>query len=154
MRRSLLAVVILALVPAASVFANDGAQLLDDAFAKAIKANDAAALSSLFAKDAAVYSPDAPAVEGPDAIRAYFDALLAKYTVQDFAFIDARYYSIGTSSAGWGSWSMTVAPKAGGAPVTMRGRFTDLARAEKTPDGRWVWYYAVSHRSVRPPAAP
>jgi uncharacterized protein (TIGR02246 family) len=154
MRRTLLAVVTLTLVTTGSALASDGARLLDDAFAKALKANDAAAAASFFAKDAVLYPPDAPAAEGRDAIRAYYAALLAKYTVQEFTFTDTHYYSVGTVSTGWGSWTMTLAPKSGGAMVTTRGRFTDVARAEKEADGKWVWFYAVTHRSVRPPAAP
>jgi VCBS repeat-containing protein len=40
-------------------------------------------------------------------------------------------------------------PKAGGAPVTMKGRFAEVS-VEK--DGKWV--YLVDHASAEPPPAP
>jgi uncharacterized protein (TIGR02246 family) len=147
MRRTFLALLTFMLAGAVTALADDGARLLDDAFARAMKANSPGALADLFDKDAVLFPLEGPAAKGQDAIRQHFAGVLAKYTVQDFTITDAKYYSAGTLSAGWGSWSMTAVPKAGGAPVTMSGRFSHVARATKAADGTWHWFYVLDHAS-------
>jgi uncharacterized protein (TIGR02246 family) len=145
MRKLVLATLALSILAALPASANDGAKLLDDAFAKAFKLNDVNAVAGLYAKDAVLYPADGPAVQGSDAIRAYFKALLARYHVMDYDLSDTHYYSIGRLSVGWGRWSMSLEPKDGGDTVTTEGRFTSIARNDNG-----YWFYIVEHFSLKP----
>ncbi len=146
MRRTFLAVLTLLAATAVPALANDGAKLLDDAFVKAIKANDINAIVGLYAKDAAMYPPDTAVVKGQDAIRQNYAAFLDKYRVMDFAITESHYFTIGRLSTGWGTWTITVVPKASGNPITMTGRFTDVARNDNG-----YWFYIVDHASIPAP---
>lgn len=130
-------------VPAA---ANDGAKLLDEAFAKAINSNDGHWIGLLYAPDAVVYPPDGPALKGRDAISKSWSDFLANYTVSGYTTSEAQYVSVGVLSVGWGQWSLQATPKRGGEPVVMHGRFTSVAR---NFDG--TWFYIADHSSI--PAA-
>jgi ketosteroid isomerase-like protein len=90
--------------------------------------------------------PSAPEASGQQAIRAAYQGLFAANTVQDATITDTHYKTSRTVSAGWGRFTLTLAPKSGGAPVTMKGRFTDVAERR---GGRWV--YLADHASAEPP---
>jgi uncharacterized protein (TIGR02246 family) len=132
---------------ALSSFAADiGAKSLDAAWTKAMKANDLEAVLACYASDAVVWMPSAPEASGQQAIRAAYQGLFAANTVQDATITDTHYKTSRTVSAGWGRFTLTLAPKSGGAPVTMKGRFTDVAERR---GGRWV--YLADHASAEPP---
>ena len=123
-----------------------GAKAVDEAWAKAMIANDLDAVVACYAPDAVMWSPGEPEAKGEKAIRASYAALLKENTVKDAKLIDSQYQTVGKTSVGWGHYSLTLAPKAGGATVTMAGRFIDVA-VEK--DGKWV--YIADHGSAEPP---
>ena len=129
--------------------AGPGAETLDDAWARAVKAGDVEALVALYAPDAVVFPPDAMALKGRDAIRASWIALFSANTVTDARFTERSYKTSGDVSTGWGRFSMTLQPKAGGAPMTMEGRFTEVAVKK---GGKWL--YAVDHASTPLPPPP
>jgi hypothetical protein len=62
---------------------------------------------------------------------------------------DTSSRKLGKSQVGWGRFKMTPAPKAGGEPLVMTGRFTALAEQR---NGKWV--YVVDHASADPPPPP
>jgi uncharacterized protein (TIGR02246 family) len=123
-----------------------GSQAVDEAWTKAILANDLDAVVACYAPDAVLWSPGDPESKGGKAIREAYAALLKDNTVKDAKLSDTHYKTVGTTSVGWGHFSLTLAPKAGGAPITMTGRFTNVT-AEK--DGKWV--YINDHASAEPP---
>jgi ketosteroid isomerase-like protein len=134
---------------APSAAATHGAKIVDDAFVKAFRANDLAAVVALYAPAAKFYPPFDMERTGA-AIRENFAAFLGSNTVKDFKVLDATYETSGTLSVGWGRFSMTVVPKKEAAPMTMEGRFTSVA---KKIGGKWL--YVSDHASfVPPPAAP
>jgi len=127
-----------------------GAKSVDAAWEKAIVANDLDAIVACYAPDAVMWGPGEVEAKGEKAIRASYAALLKDNTVKEAKTSDTQYRTAGKISVGWGHFSMTMQPKAGGAPVTMKGRFNEVA-AEK--DGKWA--YIVDHASVEPaPPAP
>ena len=126
-----------------------GAKVVDDAFTKAFIANDLAAIVALYAPDAKLYPPDA-VVATAAGIRESYAGLFANLTVKDFKMVDAAYETSGTLSVGSGRFTMTAVPKKGGAPVTLEGRFTSVA---KKIGGKWL--YISDHASFNPaPPAP
>src|SRR5258708_7312581 len=145
-RTFILAVATLVVAAALPVAAQTGAASVDQAWKKAAMANDVEGLVKLYAKDAVAWLPNAPEARGIDAIRATYQGLLGANTVKDFTFSDTTYRSKGNRSIGWGRFSLTLQPKAGGSPQVMTGRFTVVAERR---DKNWV--YVVDHASADPP---
>ena len=146
--RSVFAVVLLLLalvVTARSHAAESGAQIVDAAWIAAVKANDIEAVMKCYAPDAVMWLPNAPSARGAKAIRAAYEGLLSANTVKDATLGDVTYRTVGNTSVAWGRFSLTLAPKAGGDPVVMTGRFTEAAERR---GGRWV--YIVDHASAEP----
>jgi uncharacterized protein (TIGR02246 family) len=128
--------------------AETGAQALDSAWVKAMKANDLEAVLKTYAPDAVLWLPQTKEARGEKAIRATFEGLLAANTVKEVVLLDTGYRTVGNTSAGWGRFSLTLAPKSGGNDVVMLGRFIDVAERR---GGRWV--YIADHASAEPEAA-
>jgi len=134
-------------VSAQSGFAADiGAKSVDAAWMKAMKANDLEAVLACYASDAVAWLPGSPEASGEKAVRAAYEGLFAANTVQDVTMTDTHYKTSRSLSVGWGRFTLTLAPKAGGAPVSMTGRFTEAAERR---GGRWV--YVADHASAEPP---
>jgi len=123
------------------------AQLVDQAWVKAMKANDLEATMALYAPDAVGYFPDGD-FKGKQAIRKSWTDFLAMFTVKD-ATSEGTYETTGDTSLGWGLWSLTVVPKGGGDPIAMKGRATVVVRKI---GGKWL--YVVDHASVPLPPPP
>lgn len=116
-------------------------------FVKAALAKDWATLAALYREDAVLNPPNAPAVRGRAAIRAWMEKLppLTEFraTNETIEGCDGIAYVMGT-------YTMTMAPP-GAEPVKDSGKFLEIRRRQ--PDGRWL--YAVDmFSSDLPPAAP
>lgn len=122
-----------------------GAQAVDEAWRKAITANDLDGIMAVYAADAVMWLPDTPEAKGRDAIRKSYAALLAANTVTGATLANTHYQTSGDLSVGWGDFTLTLTPKDGGNLVTMTGRFSVIARNQ---DGKWV--YVVDHASAQP----
>jgi len=122
-----------------------GLPTLDAAWVKAMLANDAAACAALYADDAVLVLPGTGAIKGKKAIADTYAGWLKDVKVTDAAVMDPQYRTSGHVSAGWGAWRATTVPKAGGAPTTVIGTFSEVA-VEK--DG--VWKYISDHASADP----
>ena len=129
------------------IAAEPGPNATGEAFLKAFKANDLEAVVALYAPDAQLFPPDAMQAKGKDAIRANYAGLMQNMTIQDVTLVEAEHETHGDISFSWGLFRMTMVPKAGGDPVTMEGRFSDVS---KRIGGKWL--YVVDHASV--PFAP
>ena len=122
-----------------------GARAVDEAWRKAITANDLDRIMAVYSKNAVMWLPDAPEAKGREAIRKSYAALLAANTVTAATFANTHYETSGHISVGWGDFTLTLSPKSGGDPITLSGRFSVIARNEA---GTWV--YVVDHASARP----
>ena len=132
---------------ATAAAAPDGAQTVDEAWRKAITANNLDAVMAVYAEDAVMWLPDAPEARGREAIRKSYAALLAANTVTGATLANTHYQTCGDLSVGWGDFTLALSPKGGGDPVTLSGRFSVIAKNEH---GTWV--YVVDHASA--PAKP
>ncbi len=126
----------------------DAARAVDEAWAAAMKGNDLDAVMRCYAPDAVAWMPDSPEARGEAAIRESYRALFAANRIEDAKFSDARYEIAGDRSLAWGKFQLTLVPKASGTPVTMSGRFSEVAEKR---NGRWV--YVLDHASAEPAAA-
>ena len=138
----ILTILALACAIAAPAWA-DGIKDLDDAFAKAMKDGDIAALAALYDEKAVLYPPDVMEAKGAKAIGQGFAALLAQFNVRELRFDDYMTESEDDLAVSWGRFTMVLVPKAGGAEQKMQGRFTGVA---KKKDGRWK--YIADHASA------
>lgn len=125
--------------------ADRGAQAVDAAWMKAMKANNLDAVMKCYVPDAVAWLPGMREARGEQAIRTAYQGLLSANTVKDAALSDTKYKTTGNVSAGWGKYSITLVPKAGGNPVVMTGRFSAVAERRGS---RWV--YIVDHASAEP----
>ncbi len=129
--------------------APEGVEGVDAAWAKAVKANDLEAVMACYAPDAVAWLPDMPEARGEKAIREAYRGLFSANTIQDAAWSDAHYQTVGSRSVGWGRFVLTLTPKATGKSIALPGRFVVVAEKR---NGRWV--YVVDHASGEPaPAA-
>ena len=122
-----------------------GARAVDEAWRKAIIANDLDAVMSNYSKDAVMWLPDAPVATGREAIRKSYAGLLTANIVTGATLANTHYQTSGNLSVGWGDFTLTLSPKAGGSPVSLSGRFSVIAKKE----GR-KWVYVVDHASAHP----
>jgi uncharacterized protein (TIGR02246 family) len=133
---------------ASALLAADGAEALDAAWVKAMKAGDVNGVVACYASDAVLWLPGAPEARGGKAIRDTYTGMLSANTVTEVSLTDTHYENAQNLSLGWGHFTMTLQPKAGGAPTIMGGRYIDVA---KKVDGKWS--YVADHASVGPPPA-
>ena len=129
--------------------AEPGLASVDQAWLTAVQANDVDAIAALYAPDALMYPPDTMEAKGRDAIREDYKGLLSTMTVREAKIIPSHYETHGDTSFGWGRWTLTLVPKAGGAPVEMEGRYTAVA---KKIGGKWL--YVADHASAPLPPPP
>lgn len=135
---------------ATSTAVPDGAQAVDEAWRKAIIANDLNAILAVYDEDAVMWLPDAPQVKGREAIRKAYADLFAVNTVTGATFANTHYQTSGDLSVGWGDFTLSMSPKAGGNAVSLAGRFSVIAK--KKGEG---WVYIVDHASAHPsPSTP
>jgi ketosteroid isomerase-like protein len=133
----------IAVVAASALAAEKGAgpKSVDEAWVKAMKAGDVDAVMRCYAADAVDWFAGEIA-RGEKAIRESYAGFLGANTVKDVVISDDHEEISGDMAARWGSFRMTFVPKAGGAPVTMNGHFSEIL---KKRGGRWV--YIVDHAS-------
>jgi uncharacterized protein (TIGR02246 family) len=146
---AVLATLLLAPLAAAAPPPVSGSQAVDDAWKKAVLAGDLDAVTACYSPTAVLWFPGSPESRGEAAIRAAYKGLFDANSVTDVALTETHYETFGDTSIAWGRYSMTLTPKAGGAPVSMTGRFSSVSKMEK---GKWV--YVMDHASDDPPPAP
>jgi ketosteroid isomerase-like protein len=122
-----------------------GAPAVEAAWQKAVLAGDLDAIVALYADDASAWFPDAAGAHGKDAIRATYKGLLDANKITEATITDVHHKTSGDLSTGWGTFVMTLQPKAGGAPVTMKGRFTEVVEKRGSK-----WLYVADHASADP----
>ncbi len=136
-------------MPLSAHASEHGLSSLDSAWTKAVLANDAQACAALYDEEAVLVLPGIGAIKGRKAIEAALTGWLGQVRVTAAAITDPQYRSAGDVSSGWGSWTMTTVPRAGGPPVHETGTWCAVA-----VERNGVWKYAADHVSVDPaPAA-
>lgn len=122
-----------------------GAEAVDKAWMKAMKAQSIEGIMSCYATDAVSWFPGETELRGEKAIRDSYTEMFASNTVVDVTFMDTHYKTAGDFSVGWGKANITVVDKASGKTNVWNARFTDVAERR---GGKWV--YTVDHASAEP----
>ena len=97
--------------------------------------SNADSVAAVFAPDAELMFPDAPDVEGRDAIRQMLAGMFDSTRVES---LDVRPDTIevyGSSAMEWGTYEEVVAPR-GQPKVRFEGRY--LLHWQRQPDGQWA----------------
>ena len=118
-----------------------------DCWKPAFVAGDADAVAACYAEDAVMYFPGGSAAAGRAAIRDGYAHYFSEYTITDAQLVEVGRVAHGDTVTSWGDFTITMVPKAGGAPIVSHGRFTDVS---KRIDGQWR--YVVDHASDHAPA--
>jgi ketosteroid isomerase-like protein len=131
--------------------AEPGLSEADTAFQKAFQSNDLEGVMALYGEDSQLFPPDEMTAKGVEAIRKNYETLMKNFTIKSFQVVESHRETSGNLSLCWGQFTLDLEPKAGGDPVHMEGRFSDVSRKVK---GKWQ--YVVDHASVpfAPPPAP
>lgn len=116
------------------------------AWARAVESGDAAALKRMHGPATLLYGTDSMSTLGGADIVAGYEGMFQKFRVA-VAVRDTHFVRSGSLLASWGLFTLTLTPRAGGEPIVVNGRFSDLA---EQVDGSWR--YIVDHASL--PAKP
>ena len=129
--------------------AAESPQALQDQFLDSMRANDAAGIAACYAPDAVSYTVGTLVVNGPDGVKADWQKVFEDTEVTAAQLVDVHSETHGDTAVSWGEWQLTVQPRAGGEPMQMVGRFSDVAR---NFDGNWL--YVMDHASMPLPPPP
>jgi len=131
------------LITSGSVFAAEGVEAVDQAWQKAMLANDLEGVVACYAKDAVMFVPGEATAQGLDAVRKAYAEMLGANTVTAATISNTHYQPAGEFALGWGEFTLKMKPKSGtGDASTMAGRFSAVAKKE---GGKWV--YMIDHAS-------
>lgn len=135
--------------PAADTAADEAAiRTTNTTFATAYAAGDVAGVAGLYADDAVLSPPGAPAIRGGAAIRDYWAKDIAASAGAGITFTFATDSDVGVDGdLGWESGSVTVSDKSGA--VLDHAKYVTVFRKK---DGRWLMIRDI-YNSDGPPAA-
>ncbi len=103
-----------------------------ESFAQVIRASDWAALAALYTEDAVFMAPNAPAVEGRAAIRAWLEPFPPIEYEGTVVEIDGR----GDLAFVRGNYSETYTVEGAPEPIHHAGKYVEIWRRQ--PDGSWL----------------
>ena len=122
--------------------------LLDQNIA-AWNSNDAAAVTATFADDAILMEPSQAAIEGKQAIQAWYEAFLKENAVK-CAITPLETQVAGDWAYVRGNYTTTFTPKSG-KPMEVSGKYLDIVKRQ--PDGSWKIYRGMLNSNDLPPGA-
>ncbi|MBD9597376.1 nuclear transport factor 2 family protein [Ensifer sp. ENS05] len=124
------------------VTVHSGPSEASQAWQKAVEASDAAALTRMHSTGTIAYGVDTQVTKGVEAIMGGYAAMFERFSAK-VELRDAGWVREGALLNSWGQFTLTLTPRAGGDPIRVDGRFSDLA---VWTDGHWQ--YVMDHASV------
>lgn len=112
-------------------------------YISAWKAANAGRIANLYSKDAVILPGDHPAERGRAGIVKYNQDFFDQYKPGDFDISTHDRKIINDWAFDSGSYSFTATPKAGGKPISDRGKYVVIMH--KQPDGSWKWYRDIDN---------
>lgn len=119
-------------------------------YAASLKAGDPDRWAALWADDGMQLIPDAPALDGKQALRADIGAFIDAFDI-DMTVNTQEVKVAGDWAYARGLYTAIFTPKDGGDPIPIDGKY--LSIFQQQPDGSWKLYRDVYNSNV-PPAAP
>ncbi|MGQ5524580.1 YybH family protein [Chitinimonas sp. PSY-7] len=112
------------------------------AWSSAVESGDTAALARMNPASTVVFAPDQMVVRGTQNIIVGYSGMFKKYKTR-VAISDAHYIESDNLVHSWGLYNLRLEPLAGGEPVLVNGRFSDIATRVNGE-----WQYIVDHASL------
>ncbi|HUR94268.1 MAG TPA: DUF4440 domain-containing protein [Gemmatimonadales bacterium] len=123
----------------------------DSAFASAAGSGDAAAVAAIYAPDAQLMPPNAPTIEGRDAVQKFWGGLLGAYQVK-FQLGADEIEGRGDLAYARGHFVLDGTPKGKGIPpLHEEGKYLEILRRQ--PDGHWRYAVDMYSSDLPAPAA-
>jgi uncharacterized protein (TIGR02246 family) len=116
------------------------------AWAEAMKAQDIARLLTLVTEDIVFLPPNHPPVRGKQAVRVMFESFFPQFASVEQTTTQEEIEISGDLAFIWGSESLVLAPKSGGAPVRLAGHGMSILRRE---NGAWKFASGINNSAVR-----
>ena len=138
-----IALTLAALIAAAPVTAFESPEALQEAFMAALRAEDVDGIAACYAEDADNFTLGAMKGIGPESARASWGGFFEQFDVISAELQEGRMVREGDLAAAWGLFVVVARPAEGGEPVTLMGRYMDVARPI---EGRWL--YIADHASM------
>jgi uncharacterized protein (TIGR02246 family) len=136
--------------PAPDTAADETAvRAINTAWFKAYKAGDGAAVAALYAEDAVLSAPGAPASRGKASIREYYVKAVAEFAAAGLAEADGPTSDVGASGDLAWQWGTYIVTDKSGAGVEA-GKYTTVFQRK---DGKWM-IIRDTWNSDAAPAAP
>lgn len=111
---------------------------------EAFDAGDAQAIAALFTEDAVAMPAQHPAIQGRDAIRAFYAEQFAAFVIHiDGVAVETRLF--GDHGFSRGTYMVTLRPKAGGDTITDEGKYLFIVHRQR--DGTWKATHDISNSS-------
>jgi uncharacterized protein (TIGR02246 family) len=123
-----------------------------DAWAAAWKAGNAAQLAALYEENATDMTNHMPTSAGRAAIEAAFVNQFAQVTPSDITLIAEQTEVNGDFAYDRGTFSFTMTPKAGGAPMVENGRY--LVVLKRQADNSWKLVEVMGNSATPLPGTP
>ena len=120
-------------------------------FQTAFNAGDADAVIRSYASDAVLMPSHHGQVTGAEAIRGFFAEFFGQMTPQ-LTLTSAELQIAGDWAFDRGTYSMTLTPNAGGAPIVDRGKY--LVILHRQPDGAWKLTRDIDNSDMPMPPPP
>ncbi|HEV8574545.1 MAG TPA: SgcJ/EcaC family oxidoreductase [Dehalococcoidia bacterium] len=103
-------------------------------FGAAASRGDMAAVAALYTDDAIVLPPNAEMVRGKQAIKGFFDGLVAQMGVPELTLATQQVEEIGDTACEIGAYTLKMRPP-GGEPITDIGKYVVVWKRQ--PDDSW-----------------
>jgi len=107
---------------------------VSSARAKAFNESDAQGIAIHFTENAILMAPGAPAMQGREAVAAYYQTIFDAYE----PVLESYYEEVevsGDMAYGRGEAKVTLTPKGGGATTTSTSKYLNIL--QRQPDGSW-----------------
>jgi uncharacterized protein (TIGR02246 family) len=108
-------------------------ETIQQRFAAAFLRRDFEALAALYTEDAVLMPPNAPAVQGRAAVKAWMAAFP---TITGLTISIDRIEGRADLAYVRGAYTMTLRPEGAEAPVTVRGKYMEIRRRQSS--GEWL----------------
>jgi uncharacterized protein (TIGR02246 family) len=116
-------------------------------FSASLGAGDADRWLALWAEDGVQLPPDAPPVEGRNAIGSKIRGILDQFKF-DMAIQNREIHTAGDWAFARGMYQATLTPKHGGPPIPIDGKYLTILK--KQGDGSWKIYRDIFNSNVSP----
>lgn len=124
----------------------------DSVFVSAANAGNAAGVAATYLPDAHLLPPNAPPVEGREAIQKFWGGFLDAYRIS-FAVSADEIEGRGDLAYARGHYTLDATPKAEGPPpFREEGKFVEVLRRQS--DGTWGYAIDMYSSNAPPPAQP